>query len=76
MKAMVNIPRRLVSVITTAAIAVCCIFVSFVSTASADKSDADYKDMAFRMGVLVNEYRAKNGLKPLYMIPYLNDKAY
>lgn len=37
--------------------------------------DAQLKEMANRLAFLVNEYRAENGLNPVYVVPYMNDVA-
>ncbi|SFW29717.1 CAP domain-containing protein [Ruminococcus flavefaciens] len=38
-------------------------------------SETDIKEISDKIIVLVNEERAKEGLKPLKAVPYLNDKA-
>ncbi len=47
-----------------------------LTTTSADNiPDDQLKDMAIEVAFLVNEYRAENGLHPVYVLPYLCDSA-
>ncbi len=60
----------------TAAIVVALSFTSgFFGFSSAEPSQEDFKAMAEEMVILVNEAREAEGLKPLYMVPYLCDVA-
>lgn len=68
-----KILKKIVSVISSAAVALCCA-AGYMTPASAEE-EFDLNAMAEEMVVLVNEARAEAGLKPLYMVPYLNDVA-
>ena len=60
----------------TAAVVVALSFTSgFFGFSSAEPSQDDFKAMAEEIVVLVNEARTAEGLKPLYMVPYLCDVA-
>lgn len=65
--------HKVISAISAAAVALCCI-VGCSMTASAEETP-DYNAMAEEIVILVNEARTEAGLKPLYMVPYLNDIA-
>lgn len=74
MSAAVNNIRRLVSLLAAFAVAVCCM--SFCpTTTSGEEEQPTMAELTDRMGVLINSARAENGLKPLYVVPYLNDRA-
>ena len=74
MSAAVKNVKRLVSILTAFAAAVCCM--SFCpATTSGEEELLTMAELADRMGVLINEARSENGLKPLYAVPYLNDCA-
>lgn len=73
MKKLVRYGKRLISV--AAALFVSMFFTSGFFT-SANNETEDFKSLAEQMIVLVNEARAENGLKPLYMVPYLCDLAH
>lgn len=73
MSAFGKLVHKLVSVVSAAAVAFCCI-VGCSFTASAEEQ-YDLNAMAEEIAVLVNEARTEAGLKPLYMVTYLNDVA-
>ena len=74
MSAAVNNVRRLVSLLAAFAAAVCCM--SFCpATTSGEEEPITMAELADRMGAAINSARAENGLKPLYVVPYLNDCA-
>lgn len=66
---------RIVSVLTALVMA-CTAAVFTVSTASGeDISEAQMREMINQVGILVNQEREALGLRPLYIVPYLNDCA-
>ena len=74
MSAAVNNVRKFVSLLAAFAVAVCCM--SFCpATTSGEEEQPTMAELIERMGVIINEARAENGLKPLYVVPYLNDRA-
>lgn len=74
MCAAVNNVKRLVSLLAAFAVAVCCMSIS-PSAASGEEEQLSMEELVDRMGVVINEARADAGLKPLYIVPYLNDCA-
>lgn len=67
--------RRIVSVITAVVIACVMMCVPNRRASAEGYSTDELKDMANQIAYLINEARIKNGLKPLYVVPYLNDVA-
>ncbi|MBR1822735.1 MAG: SCP-like extracellular [Ruminococcus sp.] len=65
--------RRILSA-AAAFIVTICFTSGFFSRANGETKD--FKAMAEEIVVLVNEARAEEGLKPLYMVPYLCDLAH
>lgn len=72
-----KIRRKISAVISAFAIAVCCLrcFPARAADYPYGTDEESLKFMAKRVIVLVNEARAEAGLEPLYMVPYLCDKA-
>ena len=67
--------KRAISFIS--AIVVLCFAVNLSESTSygADVEQEDLNNMAKEIALLVNEARTEEGLKPLYVVPYLNDVA-
>lgn len=68
-----RVMRKIVSAVSAAVMAFSCA-AGCISSASASEQP-DYNAMAEEIAILVNEARSEAGLKPLYMVPYLNDVA-
>jgi len=66
--------KKLVSAVTAVFMALCCISAAPMTT-SGDDAQYSFAEYADRIGVLVNNARAEEGLAPLRVVPYLNDCA-
>ena len=66
---------RLVSVITAAVLLFAVSLCPQQPVKASQISQSQLNDMAEEVAYLVNEYRAENGLKPLYVVPFLSDAA-
>ena len=62
--------KKVLTVLAAFIVAIC-FNSNFLSSAQPDQSD--FKEMAEKIVILVNEARAEAGLKPVYMVPYLCD---
>lgn len=70
-----NSLKKIVSCIT--AVSMTFVISAFPQNASdaSDIPDSQLKEAANEIAFLVNEYRAENGLNPIYVVPYMNDAA-
>lgn len=66
---------RIVSFVSSMVFAMCFVlnFPVFAEGEEQQQNAVDLNSMAVEIVVLVNEARAEAGLRPLYMVPYLND---
>lgn len=74
---MMTITKKFISKfisVFTAVLMLCAMFVLPQSESyGASESIAEMKSKANELAILINEFREENGLKPLYIVPYLND---
>ena len=68
-----NVFRRVITAITTAIMTVSASGLAF--NTSATNEEPNFDEMADRIVYLVNEARAEAGLEPIYMVPYLRERA-
>lgn len=66
---------RIVSLISSIVFTMCFVINFPVIAEGEEQNPKDLNAMAVEIVVLVNEARAEAGLRPVYMVPYLNDVA-
>lgn len=67
--------KKIVTAITSAAVLAATVFAPVSSAGAKQVPDNQLNEMAIEVAFLVNEFRAENGLHPVYVLPYLCDKS-